>query len=87
MNFYEDDQAPKGRKKKNKKKSSQQPLKERDEARDPKVGLLGESSGKFDYYVKYSQKKEVTKPVQAPQRSKPNKGVPIAYYHEGNPCL
>ncbi|WP_375618967.1 hypothetical protein [Bartonella sp. AC134YNZD] len=84
-NFCEDDQAPKGRKKKNKKKSSQQTMKERYEARDPEVGLLGEPSGKFDYYVKYSQKKEVANPVQAPQWSKPNKGVPIAYYHEGNP--
>jgi len=35
------------------KKSIQQQLKERFEAGDPKVGLLGESSGKFDYYVLY----------------------------------
>ncbi|GLT96586.1 hypothetical protein SLE2022_141960 [Rubroshorea leprosula] len=36
------------------KKSSQQELKENFEQGDPLVGLLGESSGKFDYYVKYS---------------------------------
>jgi len=36
-----------------KKKSSQQKLKERYEAGDPEVDLLGESSGKFDYYVLY----------------------------------
>ncbi|XP_023641348.1 uncharacterized protein LOC111831449 [Capsella rubella] len=36
-------------------KSSQQILKERYESRDPQVGLFGEpSSGKFDYYVLYS---------------------------------
>ncbi|GLT35767.1 hypothetical protein SLA2020_101930 [Shorea laevis] len=36
------------------KKSSQQKLKEKCEQGDPLVGLLGESLGKFDYYVKYS---------------------------------
>ncbi|GLT94291.1 hypothetical protein SLE2022_120390 [Rubroshorea leprosula] len=35
------------------KKSSQQELKENFERGDPSVGLLGESLGKFDYYVKY----------------------------------
>ncbi|GLT98841.1 hypothetical protein SLE2022_163180 [Rubroshorea leprosula] len=35
------------------KKSSQQELKENFEQGDPSVGLLGESSRKFDYYVKY----------------------------------
>ncbi|KAL6983356.1 hypothetical protein U1Q18_052610 [Sarracenia purpurea var. burkii] len=39
---------------KKRKKSSQQLLKERYEAKDPEVGLLGESSGKFDFYVLYS---------------------------------
>ncbi|GLT28894.1 hypothetical protein SLA2020_037970 [Shorea laevis] len=34
-------------------KSSQQELKEKFERGDPLVGLLGESSRKFDYYVKY----------------------------------
>ena len=36
-----------------KKKSTQQILKERYEAGDPEVDLLGELSGKFDYYVFY----------------------------------
>ena len=36
------------------KKSIQQELKERYEAGDPQVGLLGEASGKYDYYVLYS---------------------------------
>ncbi|GLU10501.1 hypothetical protein SLE2022_272980 [Rubroshorea leprosula] len=36
------------------KKSSQQELKENFEQGDPLVGLLEESSGKFNYYVKYS---------------------------------
>ncbi|GLT39426.1 hypothetical protein SLA2020_136180 [Shorea laevis] len=36
------------------KKSSQQELKENFERGDPSVGLLGESSRKIDYYVKYS---------------------------------
>ena len=36
-----------------KKKSTQQILRERYEAGDPEVDLLGEPSGKFDYYVLY----------------------------------
>ncbi|GLT94169.1 hypothetical protein SLE2022_119240 [Rubroshorea leprosula] len=36
------------------KKSSQQELKEKFKQGDPSVRLLEESSGKFDYYVKYS---------------------------------
>ncbi|GKA06091.1 putative reverse transcriptase domain-containing protein [Tanacetum coccineum] len=36
-----------------KRKSSQQKLKRRYEKGDPTVGLLGEPSGKFDYYVLY----------------------------------
>ncbi|KAI3824590.1 hypothetical protein L1987_06053 [Smallanthus sonchifolius] len=36
-----------------KKKGSQKSLKKRYEAGDPRVGLLGEPSGKFDYYVLY----------------------------------
>lgn len=35
------------------KKSQQQFLQERYEKGDPEVGLLGEHSGKFDYYVLY----------------------------------
>ncbi|GLU12667.1 hypothetical protein SLE2022_293290 [Rubroshorea leprosula] len=36
------------------KKSSQQEVKQNFEQGDSSIGLLGESSGKFDYYVKYS---------------------------------
>ncbi|KAI3742160.1 hypothetical protein L1987_59840 [Smallanthus sonchifolius] len=36
-----------------KKKGSQRSRRKRYEAGDPKVGLLGEPSGKFDYYVLY----------------------------------
>ncbi|KAK9997964.1 hypothetical protein SO802_017567 [Lithocarpus litseifolius] len=50
----DDDDQPKGRKK----KSSQQSLKERYEAGDPKVDLLGEFFGKFDYYVFYPRTKK-----------------------------
>ena len=55
--YYQDenDDLPKSKKKK---KSSQQMLKERYEAGDPTVGLLGEHSGKFDYYVQYSKPPE-----------------------------
>ncbi|KAI3808004.1 hypothetical protein L1987_23944 [Smallanthus sonchifolius] len=38
-----------------KKKESQKSLKKRHEAGDPSVGLLGEPSGKFDYYVLYAE--------------------------------
>ena len=43
---------------KRKKKSSQQKLKERYEAGDPEVDLLGEPSGKFGYYVLYPRTKK-----------------------------
>ena len=47
---------------KRKKKSSQQKLKERYEAGDPEVDLLGEPSGKFDYYVLYPRSKKQISP-------------------------
>nr|GFA73144.1 putative zinc finger, CCHC-type [Tanacetum cinerariifolium] len=40
-----------------KRKSSQKKLKRRYEKGDPTVGLLGEPSGKFDYYVLYPKAK------------------------------
>jgi len=43
-----------------KKKSFQQKLKERYEAGDPEVDLLGEPSGKFDYYVLYPRARKRT---------------------------
>ncbi|GJV21390.1 hypothetical protein Tco_1370410 [Tanacetum coccineum] len=48
-----------------KRKSSQQKLKRRYEKGDPIVGLLGEPSGKFDYYVLY-QKTEPSQPPSPP---------------------
>ena len=43
---------------KERKKSFKQKLKERYEAGDPEVDLLGEPSGKFDYYVLYPRTKK-----------------------------
>ncbi|GLU18555.1 hypothetical protein SLE2022_348480 [Rubroshorea leprosula] len=48
------------------KKSSQQELKENFEQGDPSVRLLGESSGKFNYYVKYSPPEISTSQVEKP---------------------
>ncbi|KAK1406173.1 hypothetical protein QVD17_41461 [Tagetes erecta] len=45
-----------------KKKGSQFTLKQRYEAGDPTVGLLGEPSGKFDYYVLYGDSKPKPSP-------------------------
>nr|GEV71636.1 hypothetical protein [Tanacetum cinerariifolium] len=50
-----------------KRKSSQQKLKRRYEKVDPTVGLLGEPSGKFDYYVLYPK----AEPSQPPSPHKP----------------
>ena len=50
---------------KRKKKSSQQKLKERYEAGDLEVDLLGEPSGKFDYYVLYLRTKKQISPSSA----------------------
>nr|GEU41980.1 putative zinc finger, CCHC-type [Tanacetum cinerariifolium] len=50
-----------------KRKSSQQKLKRRYEKGDPTVGLLGEPSGKFDYYVLYTK----AEPSQPPSPRKP----------------
>ncbi|GLT79405.1 hypothetical protein SLA2020_508950 [Shorea laevis] len=48
------------------KKSSPKKLKENFERGDPSVGLLGESSRKFDYYVKYSPPKVSTSQAEKP---------------------
>ncbi|KAI3813875.1 hypothetical protein L1987_18610 [Smallanthus sonchifolius] len=45
-----------------KKKGFQKSLKKRYEAGDPSVGLLGEPSGKFDYYVLYGDSPPKSKP-------------------------
>ncbi|OMO68338.1 hypothetical protein COLO4_29704 [Corchorus olitorius] len=49
-----------------KKRSSQQKLQERYEAGDPEVGLLGESSGKFDNYVLYPREQNRSTPSSPP---------------------
>ncbi|KAL0013642.1 hypothetical protein SO802_000711 [Lithocarpus litseifolius] len=66
---------------KRKKKSSQQVLKERYEAGDPEVDLLGEPSRKFDYYIPYPRTRKQNIP---PTPCKPNhdsKPPLIPYYH------
>ncbi|KAK1398016.1 hypothetical protein POM88_007879 [Heracleum sosnowskyi] len=55
---WEDDEEDDYRSRKGRKKSIQQKLKERYEKGDPEVGLLGEESGKFDYYVLYSKRSQ-----------------------------
>lgn len=45
-------------KKKNGRTSQQQYLQQRYKNGDPKIGLLGEPSGKIDYYVLYSKQKK-----------------------------
>ncbi|GKA27100.1 putative reverse transcriptase domain, viral movement protein [Tanacetum coccineum] len=59
----------------NKQKSSQQKLKRRYEKGDPTVGLLGESSGKFDYYVLYP-KAELSQPLSPPHKTPPSPHKP-----------
>lgn len=54
---------------KEKKKSSQQKLHERYQAGDPEVGLLGEPSGKFDYYVLYPKTKPLSSDTTMPEPS------------------
>ncbi|XP_023921591.1 uncharacterized protein LOC112033046 [Quercus suber] len=51
-----------------KKKSSQQKLKERYEAGDLEVDLLGEPSRKFDYYVLYPKTRKKTPPSSSPSK-------------------
>nr|AHN13809.1 movement protein [Aristotelia chilensis virus 1] len=71
-----------------KKTSSQKELKQRFENGDSLVGLLGEPSGKFDYYVNYGtppkEKKTITQPCNPPKKYQPpqNKSQPslIPYY-------
>ena len=52
--------------KRRKEKSSQQILKERYEASDPEVDLLGELFGKFDYYVLYLRTRKQKIPSSLP---------------------
>ncbi|GJR02305.1 hypothetical protein Tco_0525289 [Tanacetum coccineum] len=54
-----------------KRKSSQQKLKRRYEKGDPSVGLLGQPSGKIDYYVLYP-KAEPSQPPSPPHKTPPS---------------
>lgn len=49
-----------------KRKTSQKTLRDRYLAGDPQIGLLGEPSGKFDYYVLYETKKNTNSPPSTP---------------------
>ena len=76
----DDDDQPRRRKK----KSPQQSLKERYEAGDPEVDLLGEPSGKFDYYIFYPTTRK-QKPQSPPpcKETKPEQDT----NHEPKPPL
>ncbi|GKB51743.1 hypothetical protein Tco_0902496, partial [Tanacetum coccineum] len=58
-----------------KRQSSQQKLKRRYEKGDPTVGLLGESSGKFDYYVLYLKADASQQPLP-PYKTSPSPHKP-----------
>ncbi|GKE08191.1 elongation factor 2-like protein, partial [Tanacetum coccineum] len=58
-----------------KRKSSQQKLKRMYEKGDLTVGLLGEPSGKFDYYVLYP-KAEPSQPLSPPHKTPPSPHKP-----------
>ena len=67
---------------KRKKKYSQQKLKERYEAGDPEVDLLGEPSGKFDYYVLYPRTKKQTSPSSCKENHNQNQKPPLIPYYQ-----
>ncbi|KAL4628338.1 hypothetical protein ACB092_05G230500 [Castanea dentata] len=78
---FEEDQ------KRRKKKSSQQILKERYEARDPEVDLLGEPSGRFDYYVLYPRSRKQKPPSLSPckeshDQNQQNQKPPLIPYYQ-----
>ena len=61
---------------KRKKNSLQQKLKERYEAGDPEVDLLGEPSGRFDYYVLYPRSKKQISPPPSKKDHNQNQKPP-----------
>ena len=65
---YNDEEDDRPRKKKS---SSQKSLQKRYENGDPKVDLLGESSGKFDYYVLYPKRTSQSRKPFLIEPSKP----------------
>ena len=67
---------------KRKKKTSQQKFKERYEAGDPEVDLLGEPSGRFDYYVLYPKSKKQTFPSPSKKDYNQNQKPPLVPYYQ-----
>ena len=69
-----------------KRKSSQRKLQQRYENGDPTVSLLGEPSGKFDFYVIYGDKplSQPSPKSKTPTPCKPNKPLPrlLPYYEK-----
>ena len=67
-----------------KKKSSQQKLKEIYEVGDPEVDLLGEPSGKFDYYVLYPRTRKQNLPSLSPckENHDQNQKPPLIPYYQ-----
>lgn len=81
-----------------KKRSPQQILQDRYEAGDPKVGLLEEPSGKFDFYVLYPKKNQQLppsippddwghKPPSPPPLMTPTPPILSPYYQKALTCL
>jgi len=68
--IYDDDQP-----RRRKKNLSQQHLKERYEASDPEVDLLGESLGKFHFYVSYPRTRKQKPKFPPNKESKPKYNV------------
>ena len=64
------------------KKSSQQKLKERYDAGDPEVDLLGEPSGRFDYYVLYPRSKKQISPSPSKKDHNQNQKPPLIPYYQ-----
>ncbi|KAK4599154.1 hypothetical protein RGQ29_009283 [Quercus rubra] len=67
---------------KRKKKSSQQKLKERYEAGDPEVDILGEPSGRFDYYILYPRSKKQISPSPSKEDHNQNQKPPLIPYYQ-----
>ena len=67
---------------KRKKKSSWQKLKERYEARDLEVDLLGEPYGRFDYNVLYSRSKKQISPSPSKKDHNQNQKPPLIPYYQ-----
>lgn len=84
MRNDDSDDEPRGRRKSRRKKTTQKILEERYKAGDPAVDLLGEPSGKFEYYVLYSGDLHPSTPAPTPAPRENVSGLPeINMFH---PC-